>query len=174
MNKAVMVHVSHSPEEVLEIERALKFAKAFKLFAISSEFIPAYNKIGDSGFDLRANIDETIFLDPGHRVLVKTGVHIQMPVGFELQIRPRSGWALNEGITVVNAPGTIDANYRGEIGVILLNTDHRQCVTIKRGERIAQGVVQRVERIEWNIVQSVTDLTETSRGTTGYGDSGKS
>lgn len=145
----------------------------FKLFAADPRLVPVYNKLGDSGFDLRANLATDIYIEPGERQLVMTGLHIEMPVGFELQIRPRSGWALKEGVTVVNAPGTIDANYRGEIGVIILNTDKRNRLHIKPYDRIAQGVVQRVERINWEVVPALDDLAPTDRGATGFGDSGK-
>lgn len=145
----------------------------FKLFAADKRLIPVYNKVGDSGFDLRANIATDMYIEPGERALIKTGLYTEMPVGFEMQIRPRSGWALKEGVTVVNAPGTIDANYRGEIGVILLNTDKTNRLHIKPFDRIAQGVIQRVEAVVWEVVENVTDLTETPRGETGFGDSGK-
>ena len=140
---------------------------------MDERLVPVYNKLGDSGFDLRANLATDVYIEPGERLLIQTGLHIEMPIGFELQIRPRSGWALKEGVTVVNAPGTIDANYRGEIGVIILNTDKRNRLHIQPYDRIAQGVIQRVERIVWDVVSSVEQLTPTDRGHTGFGDSGK-
>ena len=144
----------------------------FKLFAEHANLIPKYNKVGDSGFDLRANIATDIFIQPGDRALVPTGLYVEMPVGFELQIRPRSGYALKEGATVLNAPGTIDANYRGQIGVIVHN-DGSAALHIQPFERVAQGVVARVERINWELVESREALTETERGEGGFGSSGK-
>jgi dUTP pyrophosphatase len=146
--------------------------EGFKLYAISEEFIPVYNKVGDSGFDLRANIASTIIVQPGERVLIFTGIHTELPVGFEIQIRPRSGSANKQGATVVNAPGTIDANFRNEIGVIFMNTDPREPIEIKRGDRIAQGVVCRVERVNFEIVSSPELLSPSERGLAGFGSTG--
>lgn len=150
----------------------------------SSNELPKYAHKGDAGFDLRANVEEikndnylfnairfnatTIILNPGGRVLIPTGLYMAIPEGYELQIRPRSGLALNHGITVVNTPGTIDAIYRGNIGVILKN-DGTEPFIIEQGDRIAQGVLNKVE--EANLIE-VDSLDETDRSDSGYGKSG--
>jgi dUTP pyrophosphatase len=119
--------------------------------------------------DLRANITEPIVLKPLQRCLVPTGLSIALPEGYEAQVRPRSGLALKKGITVLNSPGTIDADYRGEIGVILVNLSDAEFV-IEDGERIAQMVVARYEQVEWEAVET---LSETERGEGGFGHSGR-
>ena len=150
----------------------------------SSNELPKYAHKGDAGFDLRANVEEikndnylfnaikfnatTIILNPGGRVLIPTGLYMAIPEGYELQIRPRSGLALKYGITVVNTPGTIDAVYRGNIGVILKN-DGTEPFIIEQGDRIAQGVLNKVE--EANLIE-VDSLDETDRSDSGYGKSG--
>ncbi|CAM1350445.1 dUTP diphosphatase [Tenacibaculum halocynthiae] len=134
----------------------------------SKHQIPAYETEGSAGMDLRANIEEAITLKPLERVIVKTGLFIALPVGFEAQVRPRSGLAAKKGITVLNAPGTVDADYRGEIGVILVNLSNENFV-INDGERIAQLVIAKHERINW---QEVTVLDETERGAGGFGSTG--
>ena len=150
----------------------------------SSNELPKYAHKGDAGFDLRANVEEikndnylfnaikfnatTIILNPGGRVLIPTGLYMAIPEGYELQIRPRSGLALKYGITVVNTPGTIDAVYRGNIGVILKN-DGIEPFIIEQGDRIAQGVLNKVE--EANLIE-VDSLDETDRSDSGYGKSG--
>jgi dUTP pyrophosphatase len=118
--------------------------------------------------DLRANLAEPIELKPLERAIVKTGLFIELPIGFEAQVRPRSGLAAKNGITVLNSPGTIDADYRGEIGVILVNLSADDFI-IKNGERIAQLIIARHERAEWIAVQ---ELSETSRGEGGFGSTG--
>lgn len=130
--------------------------------------LPAYATEQSAGMDLRANIDEPIVLEPMERRLVPTGLHIALPAGFEAQVRPRSGLALKKGITVLNSPGTIDADYRGEIGVLLINLS-AEPFTINDGERIAQMVVARHEKADF-IEMEVLD--ETERGTGGYGHTG--
>ena len=130
--------------------------------------IPAYAHSGDSGFDLVANNDEAIHLLSGRKVCVPTGIAVAVPVGYELQVRPRSGLALKNGITVLNAPGTVDAGYRGEVGVILINHSN-EIFTIERGMKIAQGVICPVMRAEFVVV---SELSETNRGTGGYGSTG--
>ena len=112
-------------------------------------------------------IDATI--NPGQKLLIKTGLHVEIPVGYEIQVRPRSGLAFSQGITVLNSPGTIDADYRGEIGVILINHGHEQ-VTLDKGERIGQLVLNKVEQINW---KSVLVLSDTTRGSGGFGSTGK-
>lgn len=135
----------------------------------SNNSLPAYETLHAAGMDLRANIEAPVLLKPLERKLVPTGLFIELPEGFEAQIRPRSGLAYKHGISIVNAPGTIDADYRGEIGVLLVNLSD-QVFEINPGERIAQMVVARHEKVEW---QQVESLTETSRGAGGYGHTGK-
>ena len=118
--------------------------------------------------DLRANLSESRILKPLERTIVGTGLFIELPIGFEAQVRPRSGLAAKKGITVLNAPGTVDADYRGEIGVILINLSHEN-FTIENGERIAQLVIAKHERAEW---VDVVELTETARGEGGFGSTG--
>lgn len=130
--------------------------------------LPAYATSQSAGMDLRANIDESIVLHPMERRLVPTGLHIALPQGFETQIRPRSGLALKHGITVLNTPGTIDADYRGELMVLLINFSDTDFV-INDGERIAQMVVARHEQIEFQLVD---ELDDTERGAGGYGHTG--
>lgn len=130
--------------------------------------LPNYETIGSAGMDLRANISESITLNPLERTIVKTGLFIELPVGFEAQVRPRSGLAAKKGITVLNAPGTVDADYRGEIGVILVNLSNEPFV-VEAGERIAQLVIAKHERAEW---VSVEELSETQRGAGGFGSTG--
>lgn len=134
----------------------------------SKHELPNYETIASAGMDLRANIDEAIVLKPLERAIIKTGLFIALPVGFEAQVRPRSGLAAKKGISVLNAPGTIDADYRGEIGVILVNLSNEN-FTINDGERIAQMVIAKHERVEWKLVE---ELDETSRGTDGFGSTG--
>ena len=131
--------------------------------------LPAYATALSAGMDLRANLDTPITLRPLERCLVPTGLFIALPQGYEAQVRPRSGLALKKGITVLNTPGTIDADYRGEIGVILVNLSNEDFV-INDGERIAQMVVARHETVEWETVET---LDETERGAGGFGHTGK-
>lgn len=127
-----------------------------------------YESITAAGMDVRANIDEAIELKPGMRTLVKTGLFMEIPVGYECQVRPRSGLALKKGITVLNSPGTIDADYRGEVGVILINHSDETFV-VEDGERIAQLVFAPVEQALW---EEVDELSETQRGSDGFGSTG--
>lgn len=145
--------------------------EGFKMFVSDAALTPTYEKEGDSGFDLRANIASTLTIEPGERALVMTGVFVEMPKGREIQIRSRSGLANKHGIQVLNSPGTIDAGYRKEIGVILLNTDKRNAFHIVRGDRIAQGVVAAVERIIWHPVSDQMELMDTDR-VGGFGSTG--
>ena len=135
----------------------------------SNNELPNYETIGSAGLDIRAFIEETITLIPFERKLIKTGLFLEIPVGFEGQVRPRSGFALKNGVTVLNTPGTIDADYRGEIGVILINLSEEN-VEIHSGDRIAQLVFAKVEQAEWLEVET---LSETERGTGGFGSTGK-
>lgn len=134
----------------------------------SKHQLPNYETIASAGMDLRANINQPILLKPLERAVIKTGLFIALPVGYEAQVRPRSGLAAKKGISVLNAPGTIDADYRGEIGVILVNLSHEN-FTINDGERIAQMVIAKHERANWNVVN---ELDETTRGTGGFGSTG--
>lgn len=130
--------------------------------------LPQYATPQSAGMDLRANLTESIVLKPLERCLVPTGLFIALPEGYEAQVRPRSGLALKKGITVLNAPGTIDADYRGEVGVIVVNLSNEP-QTIENGERICQMVVARHSTIEWTLVE---DLDETERGAGGFGHTG--
>ncbi|CAM3951259.1 dUTP diphosphatase [Flavobacterium weaverense] len=134
----------------------------------SAHALPNYETIASAGMDLRANITESITLKPLGRAIIKTGLFIALPIGYEAQVRPRSGLAAKNGITVLNSPGTIDADYRGEIGVILVNLSNDDFV-IQNGERIAQMIIAKHERANWIEVQ---ELTETSRGEGGFGSTG--
>jgi dUTP pyrophosphatase len=135
----------------------------------SKHQLPAYSTILSAGMDLRANISEPIILKPLERKLIPTGLFIELPQGYEAQIRPRSGLALKFGITVLNSPGTIDADYRGEIGVILANLSNQE-FEINDGERICQMVIAKHETISW---QEVENLNSTDRGAGGFGHTGK-
>jgi dUTP pyrophosphatase len=135
----------------------------------SNHPLPAYETAHAAGMDLRANLAETLTIAPLQRVLVPTGLFMALPIGYEAQIRPRSGLAFKHGITVLNSPGTIDADYRGEIKVLLINFG-TEPFDIKEGERIAQMVIAKHEVAQWEIVES---LDETNRGAGGYGITGK-
>lgn len=140
-----------------------------KIVNQSNNPLPEYSTIHSAGMDVRANLTESIVLKPLERVLVPTGLFIELPVGYEAQIRPRSGLALKKGITVLNSPGTIDADYRGEVGIILVNLSNEEFV-IQHGERICQMVIARHEHIAWEAVEV---LEETVRGAGGFGHTGK-
>ena len=139
-----------------------------KIINKSQHALPNYETIASAGMDLRANINEPITLNPLERAIVKTGLFIELPIGYEAQVRPRSGLAAKKGITVLNSPGTVDADYRGEIGVILVNLSNETFV-VENGERIAQLIIAKHERAEWIEVQ---ELSETSRGEGGFGSTG--
>ncbi|WGD35732.1 dUTP diphosphatase [Olleya sp. YS] len=139
-----------------------------KIINKSNHALPHYETVASAGMDLRANMQESITLKPLERTIVKTGLFIELPIGLEAQVRPRSGLAAKKGITVLNAPGTIDADYRGEIGVILVNLSNENFI-IENGERIAQLVIAKHERAEWKQVET---LSETSRGEGGFGSTG--
>lgn len=139
-----------------------------KIINKSTHELPSYETIASAGMDLRANITESITLKSLERALVKTGLFIELPIGFEAQVRPRSGLAFKKGITVLNSPGTVDADYRGEIGVILVNLSNEDFV-IENGERIAQLIIAKHERAEW---LEVAELSETARGEGGFGSTG--
>ncbi len=131
--------------------------------------LPEYKTKLSAGMDIRADLSETVVLQPLERKLIPTGLFIELPEGYEAQMRPRSGLALNEGLGLLNSPGTIDADYRGEIGIIVVNLSNN-VVSIKDGDRIAQMVINRVEQAEW---VEVEELTGTERGAGGFGHTGK-
>lgn len=139
-----------------------------KILNKSKHQLPAYSTASSAGMDIRADIDKEIILKPMERTIVKTGLYIEIPVGYEAQIRPRSGLAIKNGITIVNSPGTIDADYRGEVCIILINLSEENFV-IQDGERICQMVIAKHEKAEW---VSVENLLGTDRGTGGFGHTG--
>jgi len=134
----------------------------------SKHELPSYETLLSAGMDIRANISESIILNPLERAIIKTGLFMSLPRGLEAQVRPRSGLAAKKGITVLNSPGTIDADYRGEVGVILINLS-QDCFTVNNGDRIAQLVIARHEQIRGT---EVTVLDETDRGEGGFGSTG--
>ena len=140
-----------------------------KIINKSAHPLPAYETSSAAGMDLRADVKEAVTLNPLERALVPTGIYIELPHGFEAQIRPRSGLAAKHGVTVLNTPGTIDADYRGEIKVILVNLSSVP-FTINNGERIAQMVVAAHQQVEW---KEAIELSETNRGVGGFGSTGK-
>lgn len=150
--------------DVLELINSVRI----QIVNTSNNELPAYKKHGDAGMDLRAYLKEPITLQPGQRALIPTGLKIALPFSFEAQVRPRSGLALNHGITVLNTPGTIDSGYRGDIGVILINLG-QQPFTIYSGDRVAQLVIAKHETA---IFQEVPHLPESDRGQHGFGHSG--
>jgi len=131
--------------------------------------LPKYETAGAAGLDLRSNLDEEVVLKPLERKLFPTGLFMEIPVGFEAQVRPRSGLALKKGLTVLNTPGTIDSDYRGEVGVILVNLSNEE-VKVEPGERVAQLIVASFEQVAW---EETDALQETERGTGGFGSTGK-
>lgn len=139
-----------------------------KIINNSNHSLPSYETKASAGMDLRANLSASVRLKPLERTIIKTGLFIELPIGFEAQVRPRSGLAAKKGITVLNAPGTIDADYRGEIGVILVNLSKDEFI-IEDGERIAQLVIAKHERADWKEVEV---LEETLRGEGGFGSTG--
>lgn len=139
-----------------------------KVINKSGHALPHYETLASAGMDLRANLDSPIVLKPLERAIVPTGIYMELPIGYEAQVRPRSGLAAKKGITVLNAPGTIDADYRGEVGVILANMSSDEFV-VENGERIAQMVIAKHERAEWIEVASLSD---TDRGAGGFGSTG--
>lgn len=140
-----------------------------KIINRSPNPLPAYETEGSAGMDIRANLTHPIVLQPLERSLVPTGLFIELPLGYEAQVRPRSGLAIKHGITCLNSPGTIDSDYRGEIKVILVNLSN-EVQTLHHGDRIAQVIVSRVEHAQW---LAVTELAETKRGAGGFGHTGK-
>lgn len=139
-----------------------------KIINKSGHKLPHYETLASAGMDLRANLESPITLKPLERAIVPTGLFMELPVGYEAQVRPRSGLAAKKGITVLNAPGTIDADYRGNVGVILVNLSNED-FTIENGERIAQMVIAKHERAQWEEVETLSD---TIRGAGGFGSTG--
>ncbi len=135
---------------------------------LSKHPLPAYETSGSAGMDIRANLNQMVVIEPLGRVLIKTGLFLELPNGFEAQIRTRSGMALKKGLSVLNSPGTIDADYRGEIGVILVNISNEE-KKIKNGDRIAQMIIAKIEQPK---LIEVTELNETKRGAGGFGSTG--
>jgi len=131
--------------------------------------LPEYTTIASAGLDLRANVSESVMLEPGEWKLIPTGLQIELPMGYEAQVRPRSGLAYKHGITVLNSPGTVDADYRGDVGVLLINHS-KSDFEIKSGERVAQLVIAKHEQAEWQLVE---ELGNTDRGAGGFGSTGK-
>ncbi|MCH4895316.1 MAG: dUTP diphosphatase [Marinifilaceae bacterium] len=140
-----------------------------KIVNKSNHSLPEYKTLMSAGMDLKANISDSITLKPLERTLVPTGLFIELPNGYEAQIRPRSGMALKQGISVLNTPGTIDADYRGEIGIILINLSN-ESVVINNGDRVCQMVINKVEMVE---LEEVENLSDTIRGEGGFGHTGK-
>jgi dUTP pyrophosphatase len=140
-----------------------------KIINESNNPLPSYATEGSSGMDMRAFVNETVVLQPLERALIPTGLFIELPQGFEAQIRPRSGLAIKQGITCLNTPGTVDADYRGEIKIILINLSN-EIQSVHNGDRIAQMVIQKVEKIDWSLS---IELEQTERSTGGFGSTGK-
>ena len=143
-----------------------------KIVNKSNHDLPSYETIASAGMDLRASLKGPVVLNPGGRMIIPTDLYMEIPVGYEAQIRPRSGLAAKTGITVLNAPGTIDADYRGNVGVILCNLGDK-IFTVADGLRIAQMVITQHERAQWDEVDEIIDLTATGRGPGGFGSTGK-
>lgn len=146
-------------------------AMAVAVVANTPHALPSYSTPDSAGMDLRAKLEQPITLQPGQRALVPTGLHMALPQGYEAQVRPRSGLAYKHGVTVLNSPGTIDADYRGDVGVILINHGQEPFV-VEDGERIAQIVIAKYERVIWQEHQAVDALPETVRGQGGFGHTG--
>lgn len=143
-----------------------------KVFNALGTSLPQYETVGSAGMDVRAFIPEPIMIEPNNRALIPTGLFVEIPEGYEIQVRPRSGLALKKGITVANTPGTVDSDYRNEIGVILINLGVETFV-VNPGDRIAQLVLNQVPQINWIPVNSREDLSSTDRGLGGFGSTGK-
>ena len=139
-----------------------------KIVNQSSNELPKYQTSQSAGMDLRANIEQEVLLEPLERTLISTGLYIELPEGYEAQVRPRSGMAYKHGLSVLNTPGTIDADYRGEVGIILVNLSNETFV-VEHGERICQMVINKVESVKWELVEN---LEESLRGEGGFGHTG--
>lgn len=143
-----------------------------KVYNASKNPLPQYETFGSAGMDVRAMLDAPVAIHPGNRMLIPTGLYVEIPVGYEIQVRPRSGLALKKGITVLNTPGTVDSDYRNGIGVILINLGQDDFI-VESGDRIAQIVLNQVPQIEWIPVNSTEELSSTDRGLGGFGSTGK-
>lgn len=143
-----------------------------KVYNASKNPLPQYETFGSAGMDVRAMLDTPVAIHPGNRMLIPTGLYVEIPVGYEIQVRPRSGLALKKGITVLNTPGTVDSDYRNGIGVILINLGQDDFI-VESGDRIAQIVLNQVPQIEWIPVNSTEELSSTDRGLGGFGSTGK-
>ena len=143
-----------------------------KIVNKSKNELPEYAHPGDSGLDIRANLEEAVILNPLERKLIPTGIYMGIPAGYEVQVRPRSGMALKRGLTVLNTPGTVDSSYTGEIGVIIINLSN-EVQHILPGEKIAQLVVMKVEKADIDLTFSMDELDATERGANGYGSTGR-
>lgn len=163
-----MININYKSSEMFNFAKLNDKTMKVQIINKSKHSLPQYATSSSAGMDLRANLDNPIVLKPLQRCLVPTGLYIALPEGFEAQIRPRSGLALKKGITLLNTPGTIDADYRGEIGVIVINLSAEDFI-IEDGERIAQMVIARYEQAEW---QEVEVLEDTERGAGGFGHTG--
>lgn len=152
----------------LTIKKNIKEQMKINIINKSQHALPSYETIASAGMDLRANLTEAITLEPMDRMIIPTGLFMELPIGYEAQVRPRSGLAIKKGITCLNTPGTIDADYRGEIGVILINLS-KESFVIENGERIAQMIIAKHERAEW---MEVEELSTTERGAGGFGSTG--
>lgn len=152
-----------------EVTNSLKLR--IKIINKSTNIDPQYTKSGDSGFDLRANLSEPVTIGPNKHILIPTGLFFEIPVGYELQVRSRSGLAIKNGIMVLNSPGTVDANYRGEVMVILKNTSDVE-FTVNHSDRIAQGVITPIQSANTLHFEFVDKLSDTERGDGGFGSSG--
>ena len=139
-----------------------------KVYNASKNPLPQYETFGSAGMDVRAMLDAPVAIHPGNRMLIPTGLYVEIPVGYEIQVRPRSGLALKKGITVLNTPGTVDSDYRNGIGVILINLGQDDFI-VESGDRIAQIVLNQVPQIEWIPVNSTEELSSTDRGLGGFG-----
>lgn len=139
-----------------------------KVYNASNNPLPTYETIGSAGMDVRAAIDSPITIVPGSRALIPTGLFVEIPVGYEIQVRPRSGLAIKKGITVLNTPGTVDSDYRNQIGVILINFGEQPFI-IEPGDRIAQLVLNQIPQVNWVVVDSQDALSSTDRGLGGFG-----
>lgn len=155
--------------QVSDIRQINYLVMKIRVINKSKHELPAYSTDSSAGMDIRADLDKEIVIMPMERALVKTGLYLEIPPGYEAQIRPRSGLAINNGITILNSPGTIDADYRGEVCIILINLSKENFV-IKDGERICQMIIAKHEKAEWI---SVENLLETHRGSGGFGHTGK-
>lgn len=161
------IHNSHSPTFSSFAPMSVQPIRV-SIVNKSNNPLPGYATSGSSGVDIRAYLEQPITIQPSERLLVPTGIFVAIPIGYEIQIRPRSGLAIKQGITCLNTPGTIDADYRGEIKVILINLS-AEAQVIQPGDRIAQMVLQKVEQIEWDLTD---ELNDTKRGSGGFGSTG--